>query len=90
MVNYAEYSRFIMRSVPADFHTNLLFEQINVNSANQWPVASAHGRGARESVCAGLINQLRCCRFEPRIACLETTDTAIIGDWWTGWRDTTP
>ena len=44
---------------------------------------SASGRGARVSACAGLINQLLRCRFDPRIACLENTDTAIVGDWWT-------
>ena len=42
----------------------------------------ASGRGARVSACAGLINQLRRCRFDPRIACFENTDTAIVGDWW--------
>ena len=34
----------------------------------------ASGRGARESVCAGHINQLQRCLFDPRIACLENTD----------------
>ena len=33
------------------------------------------GRGARESACAGLINQVQRCRFDPRITCLEKTDT---------------
>ena len=42
------------------------------------------GRGARVSACAGLINQFQSCRFDSRIACLENTDTAIVGDWWTG------
>ena len=44
----------------------------------------ACGRGARVSACASLINQLQRCRFDPRIACLENPDTAIVGDWWTG------
>ena len=47
-----------------------------------WQPASDHG--ARESACAGLINQLQRFRFDPRIACLENTDTATVGDWWTG------
>ena len=47
-------------------------------------IMSASGRGARESACAGLINQLQCCRFDSRIACLKNTDTAIVGDCWTG------
>ena len=34
------------------------------------------------------MNQLQRCRFDPRIACLENTDTAIGGDWWTGVGDT--
>ena len=37
-----------------------------------------------EYLLAGLFNQLHRCRFNPRIACLENTDTAIVGDWWTG------
>ena len=32
------------------------------------------GRGARVSACAGLINQLQCCQFDSRIACLENPD----------------
>ena len=44
----------------------------------------ASGRGARESACAGLIYQLQRCRFDPRIARMENTDTAIVGDWSTG------
>ena len=48
------------------------------------------GRGARESACEGLINQLQRCRFDPSIACLENTDTAIVGDWWTGVRTPRP
>ena len=33
-------------------------------------IQPASGRGARVSACAGLINQLQSCRFDPRIACL--------------------
>ena len=40
----------------------------------------ASGRVVRVSACVGLINQLQRCRFDPRIACLENTDTAIVGD----------
>ena len=47
------------------------------------PPLSTSGRGVRASACAGLINQLQRCRFDPRIASLENTDTAIVGDWWT-------
>ena len=38
------------------------------------------GRGARVFTCEGLVNQLLSCLFDPRIACLENTDTAIVGD----------
>ena len=51
---------------------------------------TAGGRGDRESACAGLINQLQCCQFDPRNACMEDTDTAIVGDCGRGWGDTTP
>ena len=44
----------------------------------------ASGSGARVSACAGLINQLQRCLFDSRIAYLENTDTAIVGDRWTG------
>ena len=52
-----------------DIDVRLFISQLG----NQNFVAS--GRGARESACACLINQLQRCRFDPRIACLENTDS---------------
>ena len=45
--------------------------------------AVAEVLAARVSAGAGPINQLQRCQFDPRITCLENTDTAIVGDWWT-------
>ena len=63
---------------------NMLKMQFNQSNLVIHEKHMTSGGGARVSSCAGLINQLRHCRFEPRIACLENTDTAILGDWWTG------
>ena len=56
-------------------------------------VMPAGGRGASVSACAGLTNQLLSCWVDPRIAWIKHsmhTDTAIVGDRWTGVGDTTP
>ena len=45
---------------------------------------AAGGQGDKVSACAGLTNQMQSRRFDPRIACLENTDSAMIADWWTG------
>ena len=63
---------------------------IHTQSSNKQALAPildtyiASGRGARVSACAGLVNQLQSCWFNPRIACLENTDTVIVGDRWMG------
>ena len=57
---------------------------LNISGEEFHVIIPASGRGARVSACAGLINQLQRCQFDPRITCLENTDTVIVGDWWTG------
>ena len=54
------------------------------SSRNRWSQQDG-GRGARVSACAGLTNKLLSCWVDPRIAWWNT-DTAIVGDWWTGVR----
>ena len=59
------------------------YNQLSMTLSTPRCIKVGGGRGARVSACAGLINQLQRCQFDPRIACLENTDTAIVGDWWT-------
>ena len=44
----------------------------------------AGGRGASVSACADFTNQLLSCWVDPRICLDKNTDTAIVGDGWTG------
>ena len=44
----------------------------------------AVGRGASVSACADLANQLMSCLVDPLLCLDKNTDTAIVGDWWTG------
>ena len=44
----------------------------------------AGGRGANVSACADLSNQLLNCWVDPRMCLEKNTDTAIVGDRWTG------
>ena len=41
----------------------------------------ACGRGARVSACAGLINQLQSCRFDPGIACKRHSNCIATARW---------
>ena len=57
---------------------NILVTQYVTSNEQSDP---ASGRGARVSVCAGLINQLQSCRFDP-INAWQNDYTAIVSYWW--------